>query len=118
MPDSARVRRRATPSVPWSADATLHYHFQWKGDGFVGVNVHLVGDQHEIVPPEKPTDGYWTLNLSVGKHFEIGGRERLKLSLHADNLLNRRYYDHTSYYRLIDVPEPGFNVAAMASVEF
>ena len=40
------------------------------------------------------------------------------LALHADNLLNRRYYDHTSYYRLIDVPEPGRNVSLMVGLEF
>ena len=88
------------------------------GDGFVGLDLHLVGDQHEIVPPEKPTDGYWTLNLSAGKQFPLNSRTRLRLSLHADNLLNKRYYDHTSYYRLIDVPEPGFNMALMVGVEF
>ena len=40
------------------------------------------------------------------------------MALHADNLLNRRYYDHTSYYRLIDVPEPGRNVSLMVGLEF
>ena len=104
-------------STPWSADAGAKYKFQWRGDGFVGLDLHLVGDQHEIVPPEKPTDGYWTLNLSAGKQFPLNSRTRLRLSLHADNLLNKRYYDHTSYYRLIDVPEPGFNMALMVGVE-
>ena len=86
--------------------------------GFVGLNVHLVGSQHEIVPPERPTDGYFTLNLSAGKHFALGSQARLKVALHADNLLNKHYYDHTSYYRLIDVPEPGRNFSLMVGVEF
>ena len=105
-------------STPWSADAGLKYAFQWRGEGFVGMNLHLVGDQHEIVPPEKPTDGYWTLNLSAGKQFPLNDSVTLRLALHADNLLNKRYYDHTSYYRLIDVPEPGFNMALMVGVDF
>ena len=104
-------------STPWSVDAGVKYSFDWKGEGFASLNAHIVGAQHEIVPPEKPTDGYWTLNASVGKHFTCG-KTTVKVALHADNLLNKRYYDHTSYYRLIDVPEPGRNCSLMVGLEF
>ena len=104
-------------STPWSVDAGVKYSFQWHGDTFVGLNTRIVGAQHEIVPPEKPTDGHWTLNLSAGKQIALQGCT-IDIALHADNLLNRRYYDHTSYYRLIDVPEPGRNVSLMVGLEF
>ncbi len=104
-------------STPWSADATVKYSYSWRGDGFVSVNAHVVGDQNEIVPPEKPTPGHWTLNAQAGKHFDMG-RYVLKITFHADNLLNKRYYDHTSYYRLIDVPEPGRNFSLMVGLDF
>ena len=104
-------------STPWSVDTGIKYNFDEKGKGFVGLNAHIVGAQHEIVPPEKPTDGHWTLNLSAGKNILLG-RNTLKVALHADNLLNKRYYDHTSYYRLIDVPEPGRNFSMMVGLEF
>jgi len=104
-------------STPWSVDASLSYAFQWHGDSFVSLRSHFVGSQHQIVPPEKPTDGYITLHFSAGKHLEFQGHT-LHLSFHADNLLNRRYYDHTSYYRLIDVPEPGRNCSLMVGWEF
>jgi iron complex outermembrane receptor protein len=42
----------------------------------------------------------------------------LCLALHAENLLDRRYYDHTSFYRLIEVPEPGRNIALKLELEF
>ena len=104
-------------STPWSVDAEVKYSYDWRGEGFFKLNAHVVGAQNEIVPPEKPTAGYWTLNLAVGKDFSLRGKT-VKLTLHADNLLNRRYYDHTSYYRLIDVPEPGRNVSLMVGMEF
>lgn len=103
-------------STPWSVDADVKCSFAWHGKGFAALNVHVVGAQHDIVPPEKPTDGYFTLNASAGKEFEWG-KKVVKVALHANNLLNRRYYDHTSYYRLIDVPEPGRNVAVMVGLE-
>ena len=102
-------------STPWSLDTGLKYAFGYKG--FVGLSAHIVGAQHEIVPPEKPTDGHWTLNLAAGKDFQLRGAT-LSVTLHADNLLNHRYYDHTSYYRLIDVPEPGRNLSVMVGLEF
>ena len=113
-------------STPWSADADVKYLFgripflerRSKGQGFIALNFHLVGAQHDIVPPESPTDGYFTLNASAGKHISLSRNTRLKVALNANNLLNKRYYDHTSYYRLIDVPEPGRNFSAMVGVEF
>ena len=104
-------------STPWSADADVRYSFDYKGNGYVKLNVHVVGKQNEIVPPEKPTDGYWTLNLSAGKDFNLR-KHTLHAVLNANNLLNRRYYDHTSYYRLIDVPEPGRNFSLMIGLDF
>ena len=98
-------------------DAGLTYKYNWKGDGFVGLKAHVVGRQDEIVPPEKPTDGYWTLNFSAGKSFPLR-HSKLNVTLHADNLLNRRYYNHTSYYRLIYVPEPGRNLSMNVGLDF
>ncbi len=103
-------------STPWSVDTGLRYTFDHRGKGFVGLSAHIVGAQNEIVPPEKPTDGHWTLNLAAGKDFQTRGAT-FHVTLHADNLLNRRYYDHTSYYRLIDVPEPGRNLSMMVGVD-
>ncbi len=104
-------------STPWSTDFGMKYTYDYKGEGFVDLTAHIVGSQNEIVPPEKPTDGYWTLNLSAGKQFKLRSTT-LNVALHADNLLNKRYYDHTSYYRLIDVPEPGFNMSMNVGLEF
>jgi len=64
------------------------------------------------------TDGYWTLNLTAAKEFHLQGATTLHVALHADNLLNKRYYNHTSYYRLIDVPEPGRNLSFLLGIEF
>ena len=100
---------------PWKADVSAKYAFL--SDGFVKLDVRIAGARKEIVPPEKPTDGWYTVNLSAGKSFSFGGL-RLKTSLQVENLLNRRYYDHTSYYRLIGVPEPGINASLMLGLEF
>ena len=102
-------------SPPWKATLSARYTFL--EDGYVLFDVRIAGTQNEIVPPEKPTDGWYTLNLSAGKNFSLGNI-LLKTGIQVENLLNRRYYDHTNYYRLIGVPEPGLNASLMLGVEF
>ena len=100
---------------PWRATFSARYKFL--ENGFVLFDVRVAGAQREIVPPEKPTDGWYTLNLAAGKDFTLG-KTLLKAGVQVENLLNRRYYDHTSYYRLIGVPEPGLNASIMLGLEF
>ena len=71
-----------------------------------------------IVPPEKPTPGYMTVNLSASHRFTLRGDRQLSLAVQLGNLLNTTYYDHTSYYRLIDVPEPWRHVSLRIKYEF
>lgn len=100
---------------PWRAVLAVRYNFL--EDGYVTADVRIAGAQQDIVPPEKPTDGWYTLNLSAGKQFRLGST-LLKAGLQVENLLNRRYFDHTSYYRLMGVPEPGIHATLMLGIEF
>jgi len=100
---------------PWKSDINAKYIIS--EDGFLTLGIRIAGDQDEIVPPEKPTDGWYTLNFAAGQTFPLG-KLNLKTGLQIENLLNRRYYDHTSYYRLIGVPEPGINASLMLGLEF
>ena len=111
-------------SPPWRLMPELR--FRWT-EGYAAVNVRVAGTQHDIVPPEKPTDGWWTLNLRAGQQVTLFASDSMttdaapvvmSVSLTADNILNRRYMDHTSYYRFIDVPEPGWNVSLMVGLTF
>ena len=77
----------------------------------------VVGTQDIIVPPEEKTKGHQLLNASIGKKFKLG-ENQLEITLRGENLLGKRYYDHTSYYRLMGVPEPGRNFSAMVSWYF
>ncbi|MCE2615799.1 MAG: TonB-dependent receptor [Phocaeicola sp.] len=107
-------------SPPWSIGTELKYILspeQEEKSGFISITYKVVGDQNEIVPPEKATKGYSVLNMSIGKVFTWKSYG-LKLNLQGLNLLNKRYYDHTSFYRLIDVPEPGRNFSLMIGVVF
>jgi iron complex outermembrane receptor protein len=115
-------------SPPPSATFEVKYspHAKWSGkDGFISLDCRAVAPQNEIVPPENATPGYALLNLSAGRTFALSKPDRsprpvrfARASVQANNLLDKRYYDHTSYYRLIDVPEPGRNFSIMIAFDF
>ncbi len=103
-------------SPPASLDVDLTYELPEEGKfsgGFFTFEVQLTARQNQIVPPEKTTPGHVLLNVSAGKDFALGKDNTLRLSLRIHNLLNTKYYDHTGYYRLIDLPEPGCDVFLM-----
>lgn len=107
-------------STPWSALMKLRYSLPANdedGSSFMAVECRVVGAQNEVVPPEEPTPGHWLLGASAGKSFHLGG-SMLRVTLRCENILNKRYYDHTNYYRLIGVPEPGRNFSLMAAWSF
>lgn len=82
-----------------------------------GVGIQLTGSQNNIVPPEKKTAGYNLLNASFSTTIPLADK---KILVHAKmtNLLNKRYYDHSSFYRLIEVPGAGRNFLLTTQLEF
>lgn len=105
-------------SPPWSGSLRLKYTIPFpKGDAVASVSGKLVGAQRNIVPPELPTEGYGTVDLSLGKTFNLKGCV-MRLNILCNNILNKKYYDHTSYYRLIDIPQPGRNLTMLIGVDF
>lgn len=104
-------------SVPWNVSCTIMAKTPNDNKGYVALSYRLVGDQNEIVPPEISTPGYYVIDASAGKCFHLGG-VALTARVQARNLLNRRYYDHTSYYRLIGVPNAGRNFILVLAAHF
>ena len=75
-------------------------------------DLRLTAAQNRIVPPEEKTPGYQLLNLSLNTQFKWNAAAQpARLRLKVNNVLNTQFFDHTSFYRLIDVPEPGRNIA-------
>jgi iron complex outermembrane receptor protein len=107
-------------SPPASAIFEIRYLPQtgWAGkEGYISFDFRVVAAQNKIVPPENFTPGYQLLNAKLGRAFIIG-ETRLKVYFQANNLLNKQYYDHTSFYRLIDVPEMSRNFSIMIGFNF
>ncbi len=84
---------------------------------YASIDLKLVASQTNIVPPEEPTDGYTSVNLGLGGEIPFG-KQAISVTMQIQNVLNEKYFNHTSYYRLINVPEPGRNFVLNITIPF
>ncbi len=84
---------------------------------YISVDYKLVAAQNKIVPPERKTKGSQIVNISVGSKFEWK-EQFVSVNFQVQNLFNSKYFNHTSYYRIINVPEAGRNFIINLSIPF
>ncbi len=80
---------------------------------------NIVAAQNEIVPPEERTAGYQVLHMSFMSSLNVF-RNSLPVNMRVklNNVFHTKYFNHTSFYRLIDVPEAGRNVSISLTIPF
>lgn len=105
-------------SPPASGLLNLKYKtnkVKWAKDLWVSVDYRVATAQNQVIPPEKPTPGYQLVNLGAGGTF---GKDWyvFEVVVQVNNLFDTRYYNHSSYYRLINVPEAGRNFTITLSL--
>ncbi|MDT0677170.1 TonB-dependent receptor [Autumnicola musiva] len=83
----------------------------------VTVNTRLVMNQDRIAQGEDTTPGYQILGLGWHGEFQLGSFEAA-VNLRVDNLLNTRFFNHTSFYRRLQIPEPGRNIQLNIKIPF
>ena len=119
-------------SLPFAPPATIGmetvFTYRLKGDKdkprkcifqefYIGIDTKKAAKVTDIVPPENPTDGYFVAEFSAGCSAVVFGKE-VSLSSRVKNLFNTVYFDHTSYYRLINVPGQGRCVIISLTAKF
>lgn len=83
------------------------------------VAYRMTAAQNRIVPPEEKTDGYQVLNMSFITAMDVFKRTLpIEMRVKLNNVFNTQYFDHSSFYRLIDVPDPGRNVSVSVTIPF
>lgn len=118
---SGAKRGYALPfAPPPSAVASLSYEPHWDNlltGTYFTVDCRLSASQNRIVPPERPTPAYRVFSFSAGGSLKIG-QQLMNINLQVQNVFNTRYLNHTSFYRLIGLPEAGRNVILAVKVPF
>ena len=107
-------------SPPASAIFNLKYKrrkFEFVENAYFSFDYRVTASQKDIVPPEEPTAGYQVINLGLGGGIPVG-KQKVNISMQVQNLFNTMYFNHTSFYRLINVPEPGRIFIVHVSIPF
>lgn len=111
-------------TLPFSPPASALINLTWTPqiapsfkNTYLSVDYRITAAQNNIVPPEKVSPGYRVINLQAGTTFNIH-QQPVMVSLQAQNLLNTRYLNHTSFYRLIELPEAGRNIILSLKLPF
>ena len=104
-------------SVTWEVEYSLERSPNWVQQPFIGLDWRWVAAQTRVDRNEEPTPAYQLLNVQLGGNFKAG-KQQLEVRLMAQNLLNVRYFNHLSRYRLLNLPEPGRNIQAVVSWMF
>jgi len=111
-------------TLPFSPPPSLLLHLKYHRDQiwkltepYLSMDLRVVAAQDLIVPPEVPTPGYRVINLGAGGKIRIMDH-LLSVNFQVQNLLNSKYFDHTSYYRLINVPEASRSFIVNITVPF
>lgn len=107
-------------SPPASAIFNIKYHrskIKFMENAYFSFDYRITAPQNDIVPPEETTGRYQVIHLGLGGDINLQ-KQKVNISLQVQNLLNNKYFNHTSYYRLINVPEPGRNFIMNISIPF
>jgi len=110
-------------TLPFSPPASvlfgINYSPQIKNlkDTYFSLDYRYTAAQNQIVPPEKKTASSNIFNLALGTKLKTGQQDFI-ISLQVQNLLNTKYLNHTSFYRLIELPEASRNIILSVKVPF
>lgn len=112
-------------TLPFSPPANMLFNLKFSpkkwhevfNEPFISLDYKVVAAQNRIVPPEIKTSGYQMITISSGTKINWSKQE-FSINLRVQNLLNQKYFNHTSYYRIINVPEAGRNFIINISIPF
>ncbi|MCG8306507.1 MAG: TonB-dependent receptor [Cytophagales bacterium] len=111
-------------TLPFSPPASVIFNLRYEKNKwkfleniYMSLDYKIAASQTRIVPPEEVTEGYQVVNLGLGGDVKMQDRN-LSISLQVQNLFNTKYFNHTSFYRLINVPEAGRNFILNIAIPF
>ena len=111
-------------TLPFSPPASVIFNTKYEKDRwifledvYVSMDYKIASSQTRVVPPEQVTESYHVINLGLGGELKLR-KQQINLSFQVQNLMNTKYFNHTSLYRLINVPEPGRNFVLNMNIPF
>jgi len=108
---------QALPYTPPVSVIPEVFYLTAKKDFRIGFEAVCVASQNLTAINETPTPGYVIYNLRSGKTMNIG-KQKLTVLFSVQNMTNKKYLNHLSYYRRLQIPEPGRNFILTVKIPF
>jgi len=108
------------PFIP-AASMVNALRYELKGAGthcrniYGEIELQTTAPQNRVARNELKTNGYNLLNLSAGCTF-VFGNQPIEIMFQIQNLTNKKYFNHMSLYRMLDLPDPGINFILVVNV--
>ena len=104
--------------LSFSPPASMRNTITWKKNQFqIHAELYSIANQNRVSKNERPTSGTNLINLGGNISIPIYNK-MLDISLSLRNLLNTKYYNHLSFYRKVEIPEPGRNFQLSIKIPF
>src|SRR5690554_1260108 len=110
--------------LPFSPPTTVTSDLSYSGAGGAALPQYVLQLEHRwvfgqdrIARNEERTPGTQLWNISANIHWLIGGR-RVITDLQVQNIMDRPFLNHLSFYRRLNLPEPGRNIQLIVRVPF
>ena len=78
----------------------------------------LIARQNRVDRNEDRTPGVNLFHLGGSLNIPVGRTNEIEITLTARNIFNTRYYNHLSFYRKVEIPEPGRNFQLLIKIPF
>lgn len=111
--------------LPMCPPARLQWEWEYRVHGiparfgsiFIAAQPSYTLPQLATARNEQPTDGYALLDASLRYSLTLRAWQ-LDIALRCSNLLNKKYFNHLSFYRTLNIPEEGrsFKLALSVSI--
>ena len=108
----------AKTALAFSPPTTMRNTLTWEEREYsISAEVQTIARQNHIAQNEDKTPGATLFHLSGNAclHF-LGTVAHVSLKVH--NLFDKRYYNHLSFYRKVEIPEPGRNFSITIKIPF
>ena len=108
----------AKTALAFSPPTTLRNTLSWEEREFaISAELQTIARQNHIAQNEDKTPGATLLHLSANACLHILGTSA-HISLKVHNVFDKKYYNHLSFYRKVEIPEPGRNFSLTVKIPF
>jgi iron complex outermembrane receptor protein len=104
--------------LSFSPPASMRHALSWKGSNAQAyAEWQIISPQRRIARNEDPTPGANLLHAGATFSLAAAGA-KADITLSIRNILDTAYYNHLSFYRKIEIPEPGRSFQITITIPF